>query len=397
MNQIIQVTYFLGNFVGTLLGGFVSDHCGRKLCYLLCLALWIILAVTSSQVENLYTWVILRFLCATVSSGYYVASSVYLVEITHGKWRALFVNTLHGVGSKAGLVVDAIMVYLLKDMVLFQLALGLSNFLVLWFIMPESPRWLLAQCKLEKAKKEMIKICEWNRQPTKIVTDFVENHGKADIRRESYADLLQYLPICRNILIMCFSCFASSMGFVGLMYYTPALNWNIILVFAVPPTITLLFTPLESFLQNALGRKFMLTGPLIMTGMLLLLTNILGKDSSTIIILSWTGTVLCDIAITDGFVFTKELFPTNYRTQALSLTSACNKLGAIAAPFIALLDQFHEMLPFTVYGTTLLLAGILSFWIWPETSKIKLPDTLEDSKDLAKSRNTWLSWISNVR
>ena len=399
MNQLIQVTYFLGNFVGTLLSGFISDHYGRKFCYLLCLTLWICLALISSQISNFYMWLCIRFLCGSVSSGYYVASSVYLVEITHGKWRSLFVNTLHEIGIKAGLVSVAILVYLLKDMVLLQVVIGFCNvpFLALWFFMPESPRWLLAQHEKDQAECAMTKICHWNKKPTDDIKKFLENEIVDKHRKGSYADLLKYPPIRRNILLICFSWFASSLGFLGLTYNTPALHWSIILIFALPPAISLLFAPLESLLQNALGRKFMLTVPLICSGILLGVMNFLGKGSPMIIVLAWMGTVLCDIAMGSAFIFTKELFPTNYRTQALSMASSCNKFGAIVSPFVAMLVVFNDMLPFAVYGAILMTAGILSLWIWPETSKLKIPDTLEEAKNLANSKNSWFSFTTLLK
>ena len=50
-----------------------------------------------------------------------------------------------------------------------------------------------------------------------------------------------------------------------------------------------------------------------------------------------------------------------------------------------------KVLPLAVMGVILLCSGTGSIWIWPETKSIKLPETLEEANEIARSKNTWLN------
>ena len=78
--------------------------------------------------------------------------------------------------------------------------------------------------------------------------------------------------------------------------------------------------------------------------------------------------------------------PTLLRTTALSTASACARIGSIVSPFIAMTGSAHEVLPLVLYGLIVLAAGVASAWIWPETRKIRLPDTLEEAEKVASTR-----------
>ena len=36
------------------------------------------------------------------------------------------------------------------------------------------------------------------------------------------------------------------------------------------------------------------------------------------------------------------------------------------------------------------MAGIVSLWLWPETNKQKLPETLEEAEKVAVTKNSWV-------
>ena len=256
--RIIQTQFFLGNFVGVLLSGVVADRYGRKFCYCLFLTLWIIFGVTGSFTPNLYVWVLLRFLCGAMSLGYNNALSVYVTESTHGKWRAYLGNTMGEFFWNSGHMTLGGLVYVVRDMTNLELIIGLSAtpFLIMWFIMPESPRWLLAKGKKEKAKRVITRACLLNRKSIKPVEDFVDSFKTVDnIKKGSTVDLFRTPCIRRNTILMCLTWLSFSMGYFGLIYNTPSLNWNIFLVFVFPPIIVAVIMPIEPFMQNILGRN----------------------------------------------------------------------------------------------------------------------------------------------
>ena len=80
----------------------------------------------------------------------------------------------------------------------------------------------------------------------------------------------------------------------------------------------------------------------------------------------------------------RSLFP--------ALASAGARVGSLSSPLIAMLDVYSPVLPLIVYGIIVLLAGIISLWLWPETKRRKLPETIEEAEKVAATRNPWVHW-----
>ena len=42
-----------------------------------------------------------------------------------------------------------------------------------------------------------------------------------------------------------------------------------------------------------------------------------------------------------------------------------------------------------------LAAMILGVWVWPETARLNLPNSMEEAERVAMTRNPWLFWQKN--
>jgi nucleoside recognition membrane protein YjiH len=95
------------------------------------------------------------------------------------------------------------------------------------------------------------------------------------------------------------------------------------------------------------------------------------------------------------YTYTKELFPTTLRTTALGTASATARVGVLSSPFIAMLDSISPVLPLIVYGIFVLAAAIFSLWLWPETNKKPMTETLEEAERVALTQNPWVKCCSS--
>ena len=75
--------------------------------------------------------------------------------------------------------------------------------------------------------------------------------------------------------------------------------------------------------------------------------------------------------------------------------SAGARVGSLSSPFIAMLDAYSPVLPLVIYGSIVLLSGIVSLWLWPETKDLRLPETLEEAEKVAATRNPWVRCCQN--
>ncbi|CAG0893382.1 unnamed protein product [Darwinula stevensoni] len=102
------------------------------------------------------------------------------------------------------------------------------------------------------------------------------------------------------------------------------------------------------------------------------------------------------LSITASFLiiypFAGELYPTELRSIGLALGSYISNLGLIAVPFIVYLGVENLVLPLIVMGVISTVGGVFSLLL-PETLNKPLPQTLEEAEEFGKG---W-GWRSVLR
>ena len=90
-----------------------------------------------------------------------------------------------------GQLVLALTVYLIPDMKTLELTIGLLGilFLSLYFVMHESPRWLIAKNRGTEANEVIKKICEMNGREFK---EFLPDSETQEIKKENVLHLMKY-------------------------------------------------------------------------------------------------------------------------------------------------------------------------------------------------------------
>ncbi|KAJ8941286.1 hypothetical protein NQ314_010436 [Rhamnusium bicolor] len=95
--------------------------------------------------------------------------------------------------------------------------------------------------------------------------------------------------------------------------------------------------------------------------------------------------LLGKLGITSSFgvvyVYTAEMLPTIVRSGGVGTASTIARLGALLAPFVPLLGLYYTPLPMLLFGGVAILAGLLAIKL-PETFGIKLPETVEEAKNI---------------
>ena len=80
-----------------------------------------------------------------------IAFCSFRVEFTSGKWRSIVGHWFGEVPWQVGHLSLGLLVYLLPNMRHLELFIGLSAlpFMSLWWLLPESPRWLLSKVEIK--------------------------------------------------------------------------------------------------------------------------------------------------------------------------------------------------------------------------------------------------------
>lgn len=114
--------------------------------------LQLITGVTTAFSVDWYMFTILRFLLAVATGGTMVSSFVLIMEIIGAKYRET-VGILYQIPFNLGHLTLPLFGYFLRDWNTFQLAISLPSvlFLSYYFLLPESPRWLITAGKAKEA------------------------------------------------------------------------------------------------------------------------------------------------------------------------------------------------------------------------------------------------------
>ena len=395
LENVAQSVFFTGCLVGVFLAGLMADLMGRKVVCVVLVITFLISGVLGGLVNSWYLWLLLRFVVGAASIGMVTVRYTIQVEMIGGKWRS-WANTLTSTGWVVGYMTLPMLAYIVPDMRQMEVLLGLAIsplLLLLVFCHPESPRWLLARGKVDRAVTILNRVASWNRK-RKIISEehllkFLNSQSTVVTSTKPVASsglsslFTSKFPTTRlNLFLMCFCWFSFGMAYFGLALHTPELGSNVFVVFFIGGLMDVPVIIVGPFLLNHCGRKPCMVGGLLLGSICLLATSLLSSTSQVIIVMAILGKMGVGMAFDTGYVWTSEMFPTVIRNSSLATCSSFARLGAIIAPLVV----FTNM-SLLVYGVVAMIGGLGSLWLQPETKDCSvLPDTLEEGEVAAGTR-----------
>lgn len=320
------------------------------------------------------------------------------MEIIGGDWK-----TILGIGLMfpwaTGYSVLPLIAYYVPNWQNLQLVLSmpLPFFAIIYWFLPECPRWLLTKGRTNEAKKILENAIRINgkigSQELQLM-DSNDTENEQETKEESTIFDLIKTPNMRKItLIQWFNWFT-----VVLVYYGLTLNadslipGNVYINFSVGGLIEFPCYFLCILVLHYFGRRIPLALMFLSTGLFLLMTLGIGDDQGqvllTIITLGKAG-IVCNSAII--YLQSAELFPTVVRSRGLSTCSIISRIGSMSAPIIG--RELNPVIVIIIFATLSVAAGIFTFML-PETKGKKLPDTIADGEDLGKEDQSYFCWIN---
>ena len=164
---LVTSAVLFGAAVGSIAGGRISDKYGRRKCIILMAAIFFLSRFGCVFAPNAETMIAFRFVLGLAVGGVSVTVPTYLAEMAPAKDRGRFVaqNELMIVsGQFLAFAINAVLGNLfgsMGDIWRYMMAVAFIPAALLWIgmiFMPESPRWLIANGKLEQAKKVLKRV-----------------------------------------------------------------------------------------------------------------------------------------------------------------------------------------------------------------------------------------------
>ncbi|KAL3882126.1 hypothetical protein ACJMK2_028497 [Sinanodonta woodiana] len=386
--------FFSGVFAGSFILGVVSDAMGRKKTLYFSLILMLGSTMSLTWAPNYATYVSLRFLVGASCAGIFITAFVISMEFMGPStriWAGMVKNYFFALGQ---LAVGSIS-YAVRDWKYIELICGTScaAYLLYWWIIPESPRWLVSKRRLEEAEAILHKAAKVNKVALpKILFD--KDTLNTKVPEGKLWDIFSSRVLLLRTLVIFFNWMVVSMVFYGLSLNTGNLGGDFYLNFIISGLVEFPAVTLCILLLNRLGRKKLHCGSMLLGGFACLISMFTvqyGGDElqPLTVTLAMIGKLGSSAAFGIIYIFSAELYPTVVRNTSMGACSCCARIGGMVAPYVVDLGRliggdFRRGLPLLVFGGASVAAGVFSLFL-PETLNSNLPETIEDGIQLGKS------------
>lgn len=419
--EILAGIINLYSLIGSLAAGRTSDWIGRRYTMVLACFIFFAGALLMGLAPNYTVLMIGRFV-AGIGVGYaLMIAPVYTAEIAPTSSRG-FLTSFPEVFINSGVLLGYISNFAFSGLpehinwrLMFLAGSVPPVFLAIAVLaMPESPRWLVMQGQLGKAKKVLARTSESSEDAARRLEEIKEaagippecNDDFVQVTKQSHGEgvwkdlLIHPTPTVRRILIACIGLqfFQQISGIDSVVLYSPTIFKQVGLkskTEQLGATVAVGFSKtsfilVATFLLDRVGRRPLLltsAGGMIIS-LVLLATGLKFIESNPGETLTWAvalciTTVLSFVASFSiglgpiAWVYSSEIFPLRLRAQGASLGTATNRVasGIITMTFLSLYKAI------TISGSFFLYAGIATLgWVFfyvflPETRGRSLEDT----------------------
>ncbi|RLW02989.1 hypothetical protein DV515_00006959, partial [Chloebia gouldiae] len=420
--------FFVGVLLGSFISGQLSDKFGRKNVLFATLAM----QTGFSFIQVFSTsWEMFSVLFVLVGMGQisnYVAAFVLGTEILGKSVRVLFCTLGVCIFYAFGYMLLPLFAFFIRDWRMLLLALTLPGLLCipLWWVIPESPRWLISQGRFQEAEDIIRKAAKTNGiTAPDVIFDPSELQDVNSQKQQTYTilDLMRTRNILTITIIQHFSCFRSeqvcqmlnlpytaisvldgnvaevhgnlrkkrdlfdpaivsfrmiiSVGYFGLSLDTPNLHGDVYVNCFLSAVIEVPAYIISWLLLRSLPRRYSMAAALFLGGCVLLFIQLVPSHLRALsILLVMLGKFGITSAFSMVYVYTAELYPTVVRNMGVGASSMASRLGSILSPYFVYLGAYDRFLPYILMGSLTVLSGILTLFL-PESYGMPLPDTID--------------------
>nr|AAB19097.1 LX1 [Mus musculus] len=388
--DLFQSCVNLGFFLGSLVVGYIADRFGRKLCLLVTTLVTSLSGVLTAVAPDYTSMLLFRLLQGMVSKGSWVSGYTLITEFVGSGYRRT-TAILYQVAFTVGLVGLAGVAYAIPDWRWLQLAVSLPTFLFLlyyWFV-PESPRWLLSQKRTTQAVRIMEQIAQKNRKvPPADLKMMCLEEDASERRSPSFADLFRTPSLRKHTLILMYLWFSCAVLYQGLIMHVGATGANLYLDFFYSSLVEFPAAFIILVTIDRIGRIYPIAASNLVAGAACLLMIFIPHELHWLnVTLACLGRMGATIVLQMVCLVNAELYPTFIRNLGMMVCSALCDLGGIFTPFMVFrLMEVWQALPLILFGVLGLTAGAVTLLL-PETKGVALPETIEEAENLGRRKS----------
>ena len=375
--------YLAGSVLGALVFSYLTDRQGRKKWFLITLFIYLSATVLTAFAWNLWSFLAFRFLAGAGIGGEYAAINSAVDELIPARVRGhtdLVINGSWWLGAVAGalLTIPLLNPLVVPEHLGWRLCFGLGAVLGLSVVLirrllPESPRWLVTQGRVEEAEAIVADI-EETVMRSEGIESLPEPEGSLTLSPRTPAgfgtvarELLRTYPkrTVLGLTLMVSQSFLYNAIFftfaivLAKFYDVPAGRVGLYIIpFAL---VNFLGPLLLGRFFDTVGRKPMIALTYGLSGILLAVTGYLfsqGYLTAMTQTLAWSAVFFfASAGASSAYLTVSEIFPMEIRAMAIALFFVVAQGAATVAPW--LFGMLIEASPMGVLYSNLIGAGLM--------------------------------------
>jgi MFS family permease len=379
--------YLMGEVVGALVFGRLSDRFGRRKLFVATLGLYLVANGLTAFSFNYGIFLFFRFVAGMGIGGEYAAIHSAIDELIPAKYRGrvdLAVSGTYWFGAILGSLSEYVLLNhsVLPDDIGWRVGffIGPVLGLAIWTLrrtLPESPRWQLSHGQAEEAERTIAQI-EREVESTGRTLPPVDEGRAIEVHPQEQVSFLQVAKTLfkeyptRSLLgatLMISQSFLYNAIFftygLVLKHFYGVSDHGVATYFFAFAAGNLLGPLVLGRLFDTLGRKQMIAGTYLLSGAMLAVSGYLFKIGALTAVtqtLLWTVIFfIASAAASSGYLTVSEIFPMELRSQAIALFFAIAQVFGALGPtvFGSLIgDQDHPN-PGRLFIAYLISAGIM--------------------------------------
>ncbi|XP_054725594.1 organic cation transporter protein [Anastrepha obliqua] len=381
--NVAEMFFLLGVATGGILSGYLSDKFGRKKMLFISAVLQTIFGLALYFPDSLEMFLLLRALLGLVSVSVTYAGLILAIEYVDGKWR-----TIAGMYNLFPLPISYMLIagiaYLTQDYQRLQLCIGIPGIFLcfLWFVVPESPRWLLVKGHIAEVKIIVERAAKFNGR--QLPADF-ESMLKPPTQEESSQNCISLFKSgYLRCVTICFLCiwFTMNLVYYGLILNMSSFGGNVYLNSALAGLVEIPAIAIAMYIITKVGKKWLFCATFICTSIACCCAAITeGNDDQ--LWLKITFLMIGKFTISAGNtimpVYTAELYPTAIRNVGVGACNVAAGAALILTPYLSLLNKIEIHFMMTLLTAFAFFGGFVVLFL-PETTAAQTKSEPQEQK-----------------
>ena len=385
--SIAQSLHQVGYGISGIAFGFISDNYGRRTSLLLAMTLEIVTGFIQAFTTSTTIWLVSRVFFGASAYGRFLNFYVLMMEWVGPDLRAP-AGILSELGYSFGYITLPWVFKAILDYRILQASvtsLEVFALIVVFFFIPESPRWQLTHNDYERAEESLTRAArrkgKYNKDEIAERIRQVRGHLQQQVESEknnqqNIIGVWKKPALLKISLLLYYSWFSQAFVYYGSVFNLGSLDEDVFVNLTIFGTSYLCSTIFTYLFIAKLGRRRLMYSMFLVESIAFAgLVACYTFDSARWIkaILAFIAAFACGSGFNVIYLYTAETFPTTSRQSSVGTCSVFGRVGSVLSPFTRQLSEA------TNFSVSLGIFCILS--LGTAIVCVFLPDT--DGKELA--------------